>query len=110
MRTLTQILCGSLATVTLAMATAQAAMSDTTGNEWQLRRLFAPTERHLAQESKGQVFIYYGLRDVDVERAMREEFGRVENMMFAGTIVTNEGKPKKDVASGDWLREDDGCD
>ena len=85
-------------------------MSSPTGNEWQLKRLFAPTQRQLDLEAQGKVFIYYGLRDIDVERAMREEFDRVENMMFAGTIVTNKGEPKKDVASGDWLREDDGCD
>lgn len=110
MRTLSQILCGTLATVTFAIGPVQAALSGPTGNEWQLKRLFAPTQRQLTQEAKGKVFIYYGLRDVDIERAMREEFNRVQNMMFAGTIITNEGEPKKDVASGDWLREDDGCD
>ena len=110
MTTLRQILCGTVATVTFFIAPAQAAMSSPTGNEWQLKRLFAPTQRQLAQEAQGKVFIYYGLRDVDVERAMLEEFDRVENMMFAGTIITHKGNPKKDVASGDWLREDDGCD
>lgn len=50
--------------------------------EIELRRLFEPTPSELAQEEKGRIYIYDGLRDKDVQRAMEQEFDRVENMMF----------------------------
>jgi hypothetical protein len=87
---------------------AMAAATDV--SEIELRRLFDPTEAEIAAESGGRVYIYEGLRDIDVKRAMDEEFDRVEYMMFIRTRKTNAtGELAKDPATGVVETEDDGC-
>lgn len=100
-----------LAAVTLLGGTmVHAATSDTQLEDWQQKRLFDPTERQLRMEQKGKVFVYVGLTDRDIVRAMNERFDRVESMMFANTIVTDDsGKPKRDKKTGSIVVEDDGC-
>lgn len=50
--------------------------------EIELRRLFEPTRAELRAEREGRIFIYEGLREGDIARAMREQFQRVDSMMF----------------------------
>jgi hypothetical protein len=79
-------------------------------SEIDLRRLFEPSTSERAAEAKGEIYIYEGLRDLDVQRAMDEHFGRVENMMFIRTIKTDEtGKPEQDPKTGAAVTSDDGC-
>jgi hypothetical protein len=76
----------------------------------ELRRLFAPTNSELRAEDAGRIYIYEGLRDTDVARAMNEEFDRVESMMFIRTQKTDKkGEVKKDPETGTAIVEDDGC-
>jgi hypothetical protein len=76
----------------------------------ELRRLLEPTEVELQQEAAGRIYIYDGLRDTDVERAMEEEYERIENMMFIREKKTDEkGEVLKDPATGQDVVEDDGC-
>jgi hypothetical protein len=76
----------------------------------ELRRLFDPTEAELAAEAEGRIYIYDGLTDRDVQRAMNEEFERVENMMFIRTRKTDDtGELKRDAETGEVEYEDDGC-
>ncbi|MGD8616339.1 MAG: hypothetical protein PVI91_11820 [Gammaproteobacteria bacterium] len=78
--------------------------------QWQMQRLFNPTPADLETEARGRVMIYDGLTDRVVSRAMREQFDRVDAMMFTRTIVTDAtGEPRTDTDSGEFLREDDGC-
>jgi hypothetical protein len=78
---------------------------------WQRKRLFHPTETQRRAEERGQVFIYEGLKDTEVEHVMDEEFPRVESMMFTGTVVTDDrGEPKVDSQTGAVVVEQDGCD
>jgi hypothetical protein len=89
--------------VTLAAAAADV-------SDIELRRLFEPTTSERAAEAKGEIYIYEGLRDIDVQRAMDEQFGRVENMMFIRTIKTDEtGKTARDPKTGAAVPSDDGC-
>ncbi len=96
-----------------AAGTAQAdefelALADT--GSWQQNRLFAPSAAARAQEEAGAVIIYEGLRDVDVERAMDEEFDRIEHMMFVSTVVTDAaGNPRIDPRTGNVETESDDC-
>lgn len=76
----------------------------------ELRRLFEPTEAEVAAEKQGRIYIYDGLRDVDVQRALDEEFERVDHMMFIRTRKTDEdGEVKRDADTGTVEYEDDGC-
>ena len=71
---------------------------------WQERRLFEPTESHLAQEQRGQVFIYDGLDISKVQRAMDEQFDRIDNMMFTRIHYPSP------TGTGPAQVEDDGCE
>jgi hypothetical protein len=93
----------ALSSVTLAAAAADV-------SDIELRRLFEPSTSERAAEAKGEIYIYEGLRDIDIQRAMDEEFGRVENMMFIRTIKTDEtGKTARDPETGEAVASDDGC-
>lgn len=79
--------------------------------QWQLTRLFSPTENDLKNEAKGKIFIYSGLKDIEVDRALDQNFHRMQSMMFIKTIITDlGGKPKLDEKTGIVLAENDGCD
>ena len=71
-------------------------------DEYQHKVLFSPSSSILAAEARGRVMIYDGLRYATVTRAMDEQFDRIENMMFVGTLIERE--------DGDFEVEEDGCD
>ncbi len=77
---------------------------------WEERSLFSPTTARIRDERRGHITIYQGLTDVTVEKAMDQQFARIESMMFVGTRVTDdEGGPAIDPDSGGADVEDDGC-
>ena len=56
------------------------------------------------------IYIYDGLTDRDVQRALDDEFERVDSMMFIRTRKTDEdGKIKRDEDTGEVEVEGDGC-
>ena len=76
----------------------------------ELRRLFEPTPAEQRAEASGRIYIYEGLRETDVARAMEEEFDRVESMMFIRVKKTDKtGETLKDPETGYAVVEDDGC-
>jgi hypothetical protein len=97
-------LCGAILATTTLIGTASAAADRspelTSLEKWQLRRLFLPNERELEHERKGNVYIYEGLTDRQVEEALSRQFDRIEYMLFLGTKRTDE--------TGEVLRKEDG--
>lgn len=78
--------------------------------DWYMQQLFEPTNAQLQQETAGRVKIYSGLRDIEVARALDEQFDRIEYMMFTGTIMTDvSGAVITDTETGEVLVENDGC-
>ena len=76
----------------------------------ELRRLLQPTPTELRAERSGRVYIYDGLRDMDIERALDLEFDRVDSMMFIRVKITQSPeKAKKEFDTGVAYVQDDGC-
>jgi len=71
-------------------------------DRYQHKVLFNPGSEVLEAEQRGRIMIYDGLDSKDVERAMNEQYDRIENMMF---VRTRETQP-----DGGFEYENDGCD
>ena len=70
-------------------------------DSYQLMMLFTPTHSMLKAEARGRIMIYDGLDIETVNRAMNEQFDRIDNMMFVQIH-----HPQDD---GEQTVEDDGC-
>ena len=106
MKIMTGLMTGAVAAASLNCGMVRADL-----NDWYMQQLFEPSETQLAMERRGRVMIYDGLHDKDVQRALQQQFDRVEYMMFTGTVVTDErGEPARDKETGEILVEDDGCE
>ncbi len=77
---------------------------------WSADRIYHPSEAQLQRESRGQVTIYDGFTDVEVEKALDHGFHRMQNMMFTRVKVTRDGQGIVDENTGEAVTEDDGCD
>jgi hypothetical protein len=78
-------------------------------SDWQLRRLMEPTHEELIREKEGEVVIYDQLTDKQVDDAMSAYPERIRNMMFIGTIVTDEQGDAHVDDYGMFQMEDGGC-
>ena len=72
---------------------------------FQYNALFNPTSAQLKAEDRGRVMIYDGLDSAVVERALDEQFDRIEHMMFVRTRQST----RDDEDDGEGYVEDDGC-
>ena len=84
--------------------------------DWQLQMLLKPTPVQLKMEQqKDRVFIYSRVKDSDIDRAMDQQFGRIEHMMFVKTLVAKQAEPSRDKTPDSESSEpvvvesDDGC-
>ncbi|MGA7181179.1 MAG: hypothetical protein WBX11_16555 [Thiobacillaceae bacterium] len=77
--------------------------------QWELRRLNEPTANELVHERAGNVFIYDGLTDRQVDRALDVHFNRIESMMFVGTVKTDAAGAARLDQQGNVETESGGC-
>lgn len=96
-RYLHRVLAGVLAYGVLAAP----AMSVAGEDDYQTRLLLDPSESQLRAEARGRIMIYDGLDEAVVERALDEQFERIEHMMFTGT--------RRPAPDGEGVVDDDGC-
>lgn len=68
---------------------------------FQHNALFNPSKEQIMAEARGRIMIYDGLDNEVVERALDEQFERIEHMMF---VHIQHAQP-----DGDVTVEDDGC-
>ncbi|MDH3221299.1 MAG: hypothetical protein OEO19_17345 [Gammaproteobacteria bacterium] len=71
-------------------------------DSYQLKVLFTPTKSDLEAEAQGRVMIYDSLKNDTVEKALDEQFWRIDKMMFIRTQYIQE--------NGDYVTEEEGCD
>jgi len=79
------------------------AMAEGANERFQYNALFNPTTGQLKAEARGRVMIYDGLDNAAVERALDEQFERIEHMMFIRIRQTQAGDEEEDTV------EDDDC-
>jgi len=79
------------------------AMAEGANERFQYNALFNPTTGQLKAEARGRVMIYDGLDNAAVERALDEQFERIEHMMFIRIRQTQAGDEEVDTV------EDDDC-
>ena len=77
-----------------------AAVMSNSHTDWQLKRLYSPTAQELELE-RNKVFIYDGLYAYQVDKAMDNQFDRIDSMMFVRVKVVEDGEEQQ-------LK--DGCD
>jgi hypothetical protein len=103
-----QVACLMLAAIALIGAVPAGAVDASAQanlEQWLLRRLNEPTARELAHEREGNVYVYDGLTDREVDLALNRHFERIEYMMFVGTRKTD----PEETAPGDAQTESPGC-
>ena len=69
--------------------------------DWELQHLHNPSDALQEAEHRGQVTIYDGVNIVEVNKALDQQFDRIDSMMFVRT--------KHPTPDGDFYADDD-CD
>ena len=85
--------------VSLLTLTATSAFAD---NSFYNKTLFTPSDSMLRAEARGRIMIYDGMDNETVERAMDEQFNRIDNMMFTRIHYVRD--------NGEEYVDDDDCD
>lgn len=91
----------SIAIVLVTFVGSAQAVEATSATDWQLKLLLHPSAQQIKVETKGRVVIYDGLKSSDVDKAMDQQFNRIEHMMFIRT--------KSPAPEGGYVADDDGC-
>lgn len=69
--------------------------------DWELQHLHAPADALLQAERRGRITIYDSVSVTDVDKALDDQFDRIDSMMFVRTVYP--------MPDGDFYADDD-CD
>lgn len=97
----TGTICRALTALLMGMLLATLATTAGAEDSFQQNVLFNPSNSQLQAEARGRIMIYDGLDNAVVERAMDEQFDRIEHMMFV--------RIRKTQPDGEVSYDDDGC-
>ncbi len=86
----------------VAAALSLLSLSTLAESSFQMNVLFNPGSSLLVAEAGGRVMIYDGLKSETVDKALDEQFERIENMMFVRTQYQQE--------DGEYAALTDDCD
>lgn len=102
--------CINCIVITILTSTTALAADTQKIDSYQQNALFQPSNNQLARESQGLVYIYDGLTDKTIDKAMDDQPDRIKSMMFVNTKRSDEnGNPLRDTETGEILVEDDDC-
>ena len=102
--------CISCITIAILTSTSAVAAGNEKIDSYQQNALFQPSNGQLVRESQGLVYIYDGLTDKTIDKAMDDQPARIKSMMFVNTKLTDEnGNLLRDTETGEILVEDDDC-
>lgn len=100
--------CINCIAITILTSTAGLAEDNQTIDSYQQNALFQPSNNQLVRESQGLVYIYDGLTDKTIDKAMDGQPDRIKSMMFVNTKLTDEnGNLLRDAETGEILEDDD---
>ena len=108
------ILLKPVVTITLSICifmanSSYASEKDTTIHNIQAKRLMAPSSVQTKFEKKGKVYMYIGMKDKEVDRALDDEFDRIENFMFVSVVRTDKNQKSLRNVTGELILESDDC-
>ncbi|HEY5602368.1 MAG TPA: hypothetical protein VIM41_04595 [Gammaproteobacteria bacterium] len=76
--------------------------------EFQYAQLMDPSNEQLQLEKEGNVFIYAGLKESDIQSAIDKHYDRMGSMMFVNVVWTDEaGNPLTDPDTGEAVVDSD---
>ena len=102
--------CMGFAAIVLSVSAPASVADNDKIDSYQQNALFHPSSNQLRRESQGFVYIYDGMTDKTIDKAMDDQPGRIESMMFVNTLMTDEnGNPLRDAETGEILATDDDC-
>ena len=81
----------------MLLATSNLTATELNGDGYQAHMLYNPSTSQIKREQKGSIYIYDGMTDKQVHRALDQQWERIHAMMFVNTIVTDDsGNPATD--------------
>lgn len=102
--------CIGLASIALLISASASAADSGKIDSYQQNALFHPSSNQLLRESQGLIYIYDGMTDKTIDKAMDNQPERIKSMMFVNTKKTDEnGNPLRNPETGEILLEDDDC-
>lgn len=93
----------------VSLLTANSCQADDQAISLQSKRLNSPSKTQSNLEKDGKVYLYIGLKDKEVDRALDTQFDRIENFMFLSVIKTDNNEKSLRTKTGELLLESDDC-